>query len=870
MILKCKMCGGELQVEKGQTICECEYCGTKQTLPKLSNKKRVNLFDRANHYRRNNEFDKASDLYERILSEDSSDAEAYWSLVLCEYGVEYVEDPASHKRVPTVNRTQFKSIFTDDNYKSALENASIEQKIIYEEEAKAIDDIQKGILDISRKEEPFDIFICYKETDAKGRRTIDSVLANDIYHELTKEGYKVFFSRITLEDKLGVAYEPYIFAALNSSKVMVALGTKAEYFNAVWVKNEWNRYLKLIAADEKKTLIPAYRDMDPYDLPEEFSHLQALDMSKLGFMQDLVRGIRKIIQGDQKETEKVTVISSAADSKIEPLLKRAFIFLEDNDFESADKYFDRVLDQDPENGNAYLGKAMVELNLNTIDDFVEHYRKRYDDNASENAEACQEETEHISEMVDRYKIPGYLDEETIRKKYEFDRSADLLSASRKRQKEQIVSEFRNNRLLNRIQQFADKNLHSRVEEIFDAYDERISAAAVEDEQKIIDISRKYKEFLDETDQSVAKMYEEALNNRDSDYDSLTQNLSITTDLKVLNESLNKFKELGDFKDSSDYVSKAEERIRQQKEINNEIQNKKFKKRILIGCAVVAAAIGLLVYHLNVVVPRNSYANAVSLAEKGNYDEAIAEFEKLGDYLDSKDQITEAKYQKAQSLYKKKDYAEAIGLFDELGDYKESKEILKDVRYDYASYLYTEENIDDAVKVLKDLGDYKDSLEIMDKINEEYVYLEDFTEESLTDAQNAMKEAGINNYVIRKVGGTAGKIISTDPVSGYISKATTVVINTYLGTSDLKTYYGDGNGSVLFQIKINPAGNSVRVRTYPVALSDLSNKVANLSSGTTHKVYEVLLDSDYTWYRIGNKRWIATESGWVSIVDSATK
>ena len=78
--------------------------------------------------------------------------------------------------------------------------------------------IQKGILAISQKEDPFDVFICYKETDAHGRRTQDSVLANDLYHQLTQEGFKVFFSRITLEDKLGTAYEPYIFAALNSAK----------------------------------------------------------------------------------------------------------------------------------------------------------------------------------------------------------------------------------------------------------------------------------------------------------------------------------------------------------------------------------------------------------------------------------------------------------------------------------------------------------------------------------------------------------------------------------------------------------------------------------------------------------------------------
>ena len=120
-------------------------------------------------------------------------------------------------------------------------------------------------------------------------------MAQDLYYQLVQEGYKVFFSRITLEDKIGMAYEPYIFAALNSAKVMVVVGTKPEYFNAVWVKNEWSRFLKLIKSNKNKILIPAYKEMDPYDLPDEFSHLQAQDMSKLGFMQDLIRGIKKIV-----------------------------------------------------------------------------------------------------------------------------------------------------------------------------------------------------------------------------------------------------------------------------------------------------------------------------------------------------------------------------------------------------------------------------------------------------------------------------------------------------------------------------------------------------------------------------------------------
>ena len=214
-IFKCKICGGSLEIDNAQSVATCEYCGTKQTLPKLDNERRANLYDRANHFRRNNDFDKAMGIYENILNEDNTDAEAYWSIVLCRYGIEYVEDPTTHKRVSTVNRAQFTSIFDDEDYKSAIANADGYQREIYEEEANAINEIQKGILAISQKEEPFDVFVCYKETDASGRRTQDSVLATELYHELTREGFKVFFSRITLEDKLGVAYEPYIFAALD-------------------------------------------------------------------------------------------------------------------------------------------------------------------------------------------------------------------------------------------------------------------------------------------------------------------------------------------------------------------------------------------------------------------------------------------------------------------------------------------------------------------------------------------------------------------------------------------------------------------------------------------------------------------------------
>ena len=92
-VFKCKMRGGALEINNNETVSTCEYCGTKQTLPKLDDERKANLYDRANHFRRNNEFDKAMGIYEQILNDDNTDAESYWSIVLCRYGIEYVEDP---------------------------------------------------------------------------------------------------------------------------------------------------------------------------------------------------------------------------------------------------------------------------------------------------------------------------------------------------------------------------------------------------------------------------------------------------------------------------------------------------------------------------------------------------------------------------------------------------------------------------------------------------------------------------------------------------------------------------------------------------------------------------------------------------------
>ena len=661
-IFKCKMCGGTLEINNNETVGVCEYCGTKQTLPKLDDDKKINLYDRANHFRRNNDYDKAMSIYENILNEDKTDAEAYWSLVLCRYGIEYVEDPATHKRVPTVNRAQFTSVFMDEDYKSAIEYADPVQKSVYEAEAKAIDEIQKGILEISQKEEPFDVFICYKETDANGRRTQDSVLANDLYHQLTQEGFKVFFSRITLEDKLGTAYEPYIFAALNSAKVMVVIGTKPEYFNAVWVKNEWSRYLALIRNGAKKVLIPAYRDMDPYDLPEEFSHLQAQDMSKLGFMQDLIRGIRKIADaGEQKSVKKETVVVNNANTNTAPLLKRAFMFLEDGDWQSADEYCEKVLDLDPENAQAYLGKLMAQLCVKQVSmlkdckspfDYNNNYRKAYrfaDDKLKSELEGY---IKFINDRNENARLEDiYSKAESAMKsatdKDSFVKAAELFES---------IEEFKNSKEL-------AKQCREKGEEAYRKaqYDKAVSLfenpnneADCEAAKIIFEELVDYKDsksYLDKYDEKVEEVRKYAIY-----YKAMETKNQVILDMDKKIENLEKaiqlFESVSEWKDAKNQAElcrkeieeiKAKQKALELEEAKEKAKTKKRKKILSISIPSAIAVVVAFIIILNaVIIPYNKYNQFLEYINNEDYINANLILRDLGDYKDSNQLINEHK------------------------------------------------------------------------------------------------------------------------------------------------------------------------------------------------------------------------------------
>lgn len=638
-LFKCKMCGGDLEIAEGVTIAECEYCGTKQTVPKAMDENLQNLFNRANTLRIKSEFDKAEKLYEKIIQVDTTQSEAYWGLILCKYGIEYVDDPATFKKIPTCHRASYDSIIADDDYKSAIETADLSQRAIYEEQAKEIDRIQKDILALAQKEETYDVFICYKETDADGRRTQDSVIANDIYYQLTQEGFKVFYAAITLEGKLGSAYEPIIFAALNSAKVMLSIGTKPEYFNAVWVKNEWSRFLKIIKKDRSKLLIPCYRDMDAYELPEEFAHLQAQDMAKIGFINDIVRGIKKVIKKDEPKATTVVkeTVISGGNANTAPLLKRAFMFLEDGDWNSANEYCEKVLDIDPENASAYLGKLLSELRV----------RKQ------ESLKDCAEP---------------------------FDHSNNYQKAIR------FADEKLRTALTGYIEYINTRNENARLEGIYSkatgAMANATSSTEYENASNIFKTILNYKDSqtlftkcLENAEKARAEEKEKAeISRKDNIYNSaialMNKPAGIMNKFSTTHyeEAIKEFQKISGWRDSDEKIIVCQKKIEELKaqaeadrlekerlaeiaRIEAEKRAKRNKKIAIITTPIVCAIIAFLIVLNTVIIPNGKYNDAIALMNAGRLDEAYNIFLELGAYKDAVDKTCDIRLMKTKEQLK---------------------------------------------------------------------------------------------------------------------------------------------------------------------------------------------------------------------------
>lgn len=677
----CRMCGGALElINKG--VCRCEYCGNWQSVPQIDDDDKAELCTVAERFRKKYQYDKAIEIYEKLLKIYPTDADLYWSMLLCRYGVEYQEQKC------TLNRTQPRSLLADEDYKTALKYATSEQRNIMESQAAEIDRIRRGIVESALGCKEYDVYLCCNEFDENGRRTRESVIASSLFSKLANEGFRVFFAQITLEDILTSEWEQHIYAALNSAKVMVIVGTSKESFENIWVKNAWVRYLSLMNG-ERKTVIPTFRNIDACELPAELSYFQALDMARLGFERDLVSSIRGVIAADN------IVQRSENHTKDDPLLRRAYVHLQEGEFSEVCSISDQLLKTQGESAEIYLVKLLAEYKV-----------------TSENALDLLETDFSYSE---NYRRAMQLGDEGFRLKL---REHNNRSAYNK-----FVSQL--------------ESAESETQCLAAAEGFRALGEYADSDEKVTVAENKAKQLKEQAEHK----------DRENIYALCVKNLNESTDLNVLRSVEHSLNKLGDYKDSADLADKCAVRIRRisaEKVFSADMTDdktsstaKKRKPMILAAsiCSVAVIAIIIAVALSNgkddiisdtpsetiisatvdadtavteAILPsekEKEYQAATLLLDNGDYDEAITAFGLLGDYADSAEKVLEAKYQKADKLLADGNYDDAELIFTVLGGYSDSSDRIDDCKSARGTALFEEGELEIAESIFLEIQDY---------------------------------------------------------------------------------------------------------------------------------------------------------------------
>ena len=308
----CRTCRFVFEFPARCEMFACPACDALNGRPQAEGSALESL-SRATAQRLRCDFHNAVNSYQHVLLDSPEEHEALWGLALCRYGIEYVDDHRTGKRMPTVHSVRRKPMQLDPDYLAALDCAPEDVRVQYEKEAQYIDDAMAKIIELSEKCPPFDVFLCHKTTKPDSEAyTEDYNRAFDLYHELTMQGYRVFFAP---KEMAGVAagsdYEAAIYHALDTAKVMLLICSDANYLTSAWVRSEWTRFLEMVDEREDKRLVPLlYGGFTPVKLPRELRpyRLECVTMDSFTAASNVLRLLEKCCGGRGKVEEKAETV----------------------------------------------------------------------------------------------------------------------------------------------------------------------------------------------------------------------------------------------------------------------------------------------------------------------------------------------------------------------------------------------------------------------------------------------------------------------------------------------------------------------------------------------------------------------------------
>ena len=274
----CEICGGAEFVEKnGLLVCiHCDANYPKHIEESEEAKEarilRISRLDDAEKELRMSppHFDVAEDKFLELVRQYPEWSVGYWGVVRAKYGIKYELD-MDEKAIPSCYKSSYEDFRNDTYFKKAIELAETNEiKTKYQSEGDRIAQTCKEWRETASRFD-YDIFISFKASE-NGEETRDAREMQNLYTYLTEQGYKVFFSPVSMRSIIGKAdWDAYIFNALEKAKIMILYGSNVEYFTTTWVENEWTRYLRMVERGTKNadSLIVAYENFDANSLPRQ-------------------------------------------------------------------------------------------------------------------------------------------------------------------------------------------------------------------------------------------------------------------------------------------------------------------------------------------------------------------------------------------------------------------------------------------------------------------------------------------------------------------------------------------------------------------------------------------------------------------------
>lgn len=296
-------------------------------------------------------------------------------------------------------------------------------------------------------------------------------------------------------------------------------------------------------------------------------------------------------------TAKTININTTAST--ESLLKRAFIFLEDGDWVSADAYCEACLDRDPELAEAYLGKLMAEL----------HVRK-------------QEQLKNLAKP--------------------FDNSSNYQKALR------FADDGLKGALINCIEYINTRNESTRLVEIYNRAKSSMSAANTEHTYKeAAHLFRTITDYKDSATLAKVCLDKAEIARKDAILSEAT--FKMTGDAISNYESAIKlFESISGWKNADEKIYICKEKIEEIKAKEEQARNeaertaKRHKRFVMTIASVTSIIIALIIVFIAVIIPNNKYNEAMALMNSGNVIDAYEALTALDGYKDSEE--------KAKSIY----------------------------------------------------------------------------------------------------------------------------------------------------------------------------------------------------------------------------